>query len=149
MYILLRPCCKKYCNVGFPLEYVSFPLSNVGFPLSNVSFPLSNVGFPLSNVSFPLSNVGFPLSSGQWSVVSGQRSAVSVVGQCQWLMKNHYWLSELILHCICIELYCISFSVAWPRDILSTTWSEGNRQIRITAKIHIMWFLAPNGKTSA
>ena len=39
----------------------------------------------------------------------------------------------------------IQISFAWLTDIFSTTWSEGKRKVRITAKIHIMWFFFQRG----
>ena len=43
----------------------------------------------------------------------------------------------------------IPFSFAWLTHILSTAWPKANRKIRITAKIHIIWFFSLNGLLSA
>ena len=43
----------------------------------------------------------------------------------------------------------IPFSYAWLTHILSTARPKANRKIRITTKIHIIWFFSFNGLLSA
>ena len=43
----------------------------------------------------------------------------------------------------------IPFSFVWLTHILSTAWPKSKRKIRVTAKIHIIWFFSLNGLLSA
>ena len=38
---------------------------------------------------------------------------------------------------------------AWLTDISSTTWSEGKKKVKITAKIHPITFFSQNGENYA